>query len=406
MRKTNLEAWICSVEGCDILTREILEDIQLDRLNALLRREKERQGFYRNLPGRLESLDELLHLPFTTSQMLAEHGSEMNLVPGSRISRVVTETTSGTTGIAKRIYYTEQDQAHTVGFFAAGLSELVFPGDTVMIMMPLSASGGLSDLIARAIKKLGAVPLKTGMDKSFEELARELEKYKPVGYVGMSVPLLGLIRYCAAEGIALPLKRVLVSGDACPGGVVAEIEERIGSKLFPHFGMREMGLGGAVTCQAHDGMHIRENHVIAEIIGSDGCPVPDGEMGELVITTIGMEAIPMIRYRTGDLAYFVPGQCACKGVTKRLGNVTRMATGVSMAQLDEKLFRASGHLIDYAVSVSGNHLKLDVRTDGTSCRETLLKASRELYPEYQIEYAERACRREDKAMYPAKRTVR
>ena len=77
-----------------------------------------------------------------------------------------------------------------------------------------------------------------------------------------------------------------------------------------------------------------------------------------------------------------------------------------MAQLDEKLFCASSHLIDYTVSVSGNHLKLDVRNDGVSCRETLLKASGELYPEYQVEYTERICRPEDKAMYPAKRAVR
>ncbi|MBR5218101.1 MAG: hypothetical protein IKV89_00075, partial [Clostridia bacterium] len=78
----------------------------------------------------------------------------------------------------------------------------------------------------------------------------------------------------------------------------------------------------AVTCQAFEGMHLRENHIIAEIIDASGNVLSDGEYGELVITTIGLEAMPLVRYRTGDFTRILP-PCPCGGVTKRLDTVSR-----------------------------------------------------------------------------------
>ena len=97
-----------------------------------------------------------------------------------------------------------------------------------------------------------------------------------------------------------PIRRALISADACPAGVMEELEKGLGGKLYPHYGSRECGLGGAVTCSAFEGMHLRENHIIPEIIDENGNVLPDGAYGELVITTIGLEAMPLIRYRTGD----------------------------------------------------------------------------------------------------------
>ena len=96
----------------------------------------------------------------------------------------------------------------------------------------------------------------------------------------------------------------------------------MGSKLYPHYGSRECGLGGAVTCEAFEGMHLRENHMIPEIIDEKGNVLPEGEYGELVLTTIGADAMPLIRYRTGDYTRILP-PCPCGGVTKRLDIVSR-----------------------------------------------------------------------------------
>ncbi len=356
MNTTKLESWICRSEGVTALTRQDIEAMQLSKLNALLARERERGGYYKGLPPRLASLGELAALPFTTPRQLAERGPAMVLSSQRDIRRVVTDRTSGTTGPGKRVWYSRADCQNTVEFFAAGLSELIFPGDVCLICMPFSGADGLGDLIARAVESLGASPLPAGADGSYAGLRRSIESGGANTFVGMPVPLLGLMRLYGP----LSLRRALVSGDACPGAVLEGIEAVLGTRLFPHYGSREMGLGGAVTCAAHQGMHLRENHIIAEIIGPGGAPLPDGEWGELTVTTVGLEAMPLIRYRTGDRARILPGPCPCGGVTRRLDAVSRLDSD-GMAALDDALFR-DPELIDFSAALTGGGLAITAVT--------------------------------------------
>ena len=138
MRRTRLEDWICEVEGISALDRGTLDAIQLRCINALLAREKARGGFYKGLPERLDSLAELRRLPFTTPEQLAQNAPGLLLGSQAEVSRIITGATSGTTGPSKRIFYTQRDIGHAVGFFAAGISELVSAGEAVAIAMPFS----------------------------------------------------------------------------------------------------------------------------------------------------------------------------------------------------------------------------------------------------------------------------
>ena len=374
MRKTRLENWICEVEGLSALDRETLEDIQLLRLNELLAREKARGGFYKGLPERLGSLAELRRLPFTTPEQLAENAPGLLLTSQAEVSRIISGATSGTTGPSKRIFYTERDIAHTVGFFAAGIGEFVSPGDTVCVAMPFSGPDGLGELICRAVERLGARPVRMGAGRSLDEQAEMLDTERPEAYIGMPVPLLGLIRWMGSTG---SLRRALVSGDACPEGVTRELERLLGARLFPHYGSREMCLGGAVTCPAHEGMHLRENHVIAEIVSPEGEALPAGEFGELVITTVDMQAMPLIRYKTGDYTRFLAEPCPCGGVTRRLDTVRRARETPDIVDLDSALFALPG-LIDYSARLDGGQLIVDAV--GTVTAEELEGAARALYP--------------------------
>ena len=374
MRKTRLENWICEVEGLSALDRETLEDIQFRRLNELLAREKARGGFYKGLPERLASLAELRRLPFTTPEQLAENAPGLLLTSQAEVSRIISGATSGTTGPSKRIFYTERDIAHTVGFFAAGIGEFVSPGDTVCVAMPFSGPDGLGELICRAVESLGARPVRMGAGRSLDEQAEMLDTERPEAYIGMPVPLLGLIRWMGSTG---SLRRALVSGDACPEGVMHELERLLGARLFPHYGSREMCLGGAVTCPAHEGMHLRENHVIAEIVSPEGEALPAGEFGELVITTVDMQAMPLIRYKTGDYTRFLAEPCPCGGVTRRLDTVRRTRETPDIVDLDSALFALPG-LIDYSARLDGGQLIVDAV--GTVTAEELEGAARALYP--------------------------
>lgn len=374
MRKTRLDNWICEVEGLSTLDRETLEDIQLRRLNELLAREKARGGFYKGLPERLSGLAELRTLPFTTPEQLAENAPGLLLTSQAEVSRIISGATSGTTGPSKRIFYTERDIAHTVGFFAAGIGEFVSPGEVVAVAMPFSGPDGLGELICRAVESLGARAVRLGFGRTLAEQAEMLGAECPEAYIGMPVPLLRLLRWMGAPG---SLRRALVSGDACPAGVVSELERLLGSRLFPHYGSREMCLGGAVTCPAHEGMHLRENHVIAEIVSPSGEALPDGEFGELVITTVDMQAMPLIRYKTGDYTRFLAEPCPCGGVTRRLDTVRRAREEPDIVELDGALFPLPG-LIDYAAGFDGETLRIDAV--GSVSAVELEAAARELYP--------------------------
>ena len=388
MRRSRLDALMLEQEGMVSVSRAEIEAMQLGKLNALLKKEHDRQGFYRNLPASLRSLDELKSLPFTTAEDLAAHGNAMLLLSQGAVERVVTERTSGTTGEAKRLFYTAGDLERTVQLFTAGLGELIFPGSVTMICFPFSGPNGLGDLIAEAISRLGAKPLRVGVGKSYLELSEILERERPDTFVGMAVPLLSQLRVCGRGS----LRRALVSGDACPEGVMRSIEAMLGSRLFPHYGSREMALGGAITCEAHAGMHLRENHVIAEIVSPEGKPLPAGEWGELVITTIGMEAMPLIRYRTGDYTRILPGVCPCGSEIARLDSVSRKDAADYLA-LEDAVSRQPW-IADWRAVRAAEGLVIEA----LSCR-----AAPKMLPELGAKWRVRPVQPEDTPLLPGKR---
>lgn len=354
MNIAKLDSWVKEKEGIKILDRQAIESLQLEKLNRLLEREYARQGFYRNLPRRLNSLKELENLPFTTEQDLKEQGNRMLLVSQSKIERVRSWETSGTTGPAKRIFYTARDNDRTVSFFSAGLSELIHWGEKAVIAMPFTGDRGLGELIQEAVEGLGAVPVPAGNMKSFGEMLELLDKEKPDTFIGPPVLLLSLLRMRPKSSI----KRGLVSGDACPPGIMKAIEERLGTRLYPHYGSREMGLGGAVTCPAFQGMHLRENDIIGEIVDEKGKAVPEGEWGELTVTLVEAGAMPLIRYRTGDISRFLPGICPCGCCLRRLDSVSRIGEGREMEELDDYIFQIPW-IVDYRISRKGEILEIE-----------------------------------------------
>ncbi len=398
--RSRLDALLAEQEGIERVDRETIEAIQLKKLNRLLAREKARGGFYRDLPERILSLEHLADLPFTTEEELAQNAPGLLLRSQAEIQRVLSDATSGTTGAAKRVFYTEGDLENTVRLYMAGLGELIFPGSVTLICFPFSGPFGLGELIAEAIERLGARPLKAGPLLSYGDYAALLERERPDSFVGMPVQLLSLLRVCGRGS----LRRALVSGDACPESVVAGCEALLGSRLFPHYGSREMGMAGAICCQAHAGMHLRENAVIAEIVDEAGRPLPRGERGELVITTVGMEAMPLIRYRTGDTTRILPGPCPCGSETARLDRIERKTGGLSAAALDEILF-ADPALADCRCERCGGELRIRALTCGELDEAALRQRLSRAAPALEISLSARPASPFDRALYPGKRTL-
>ena len=181
-------------------------------------------------------------------------------------------------------------------------------------------------------------------------------------------------------------------------------EAILGTRLFPHYGSREMGMAGAVTCPAHTGMHLRENHIIAEIVAQDGHVLPAGEFGELVITTIGMEAMPLIRYRTGDFTRILPDACPCGSVTRRLDKVKRASSGPDITELDEALYPFP-QLVDYRADRIKDHITIEALVKGTINPALLADAAAKALPGFAVSVKVRDIRPDDTALYRGKRRI-
>lgn len=405
MKRSNIDNWICETEHMEELTRENLERLQLKKLNHLLRLEKERNGYYRDLPESLSSLSDLKELPFTTSQMLSERPGGFLLTSQSEVARVISSATSGTTGASKRVFYTNEDTEHTIRFFAAGISEMAAPGEKVLIAFPFSGPFGLGDLIEQAVFRIEAVPVRADMGQNLIGLAHQLTESQADCYIGFAVPLLSALRICPSPF----LKKALISGDACPEGVLGELERILGKDtLFPHYGSRETGLGGAITCPAHQGMHLRENHMIAEIVDQNLSPVPDGCYGELVITTIGLHAMPLIRYRTGDYTRFLPDPCPCGSIVRRLDRSSRLEPDMlSMEQLDSLLYTVP-ELIDCKAYLHDETLTLELLSLRGTCKASILSVLHgpdSPWARFQIQIQEKVYHTDMAPLYPGKRFI-
>ena len=400
------------------LSRSVIEREQLEQLNRLLEWCRTNSTYYADYPEKLHALSEIANLPFITAQMLTEHHREMVCVSQSEISRIVTMCTSGTSGIQKRLFFSEPDQKLTVDFFACGLSEMNEPGDRCMILMPGHRPGGMSWLIGQALEQIGAVPVPCGHDKTFEEMASLLREQQITTIVGSPVQILSLGRYLEYYNLPHNIKAVLVSSDYLPETVRKAIMDTLHCQVYDHYGITEAGLGFSIECEQHQGLHIRENDLFVEIINPEtGLPVPDGQWGEMVFTTLTRRAMPLIRYRTGDKARFLSENCGCGSIVKRMdkipGRIQQLRDTYCMPVLDEILFQLP-HILDYQAIFDTKEQTLSLKLLLTEYVENLgeqievmlkpvLKENHTAT--YICEYLDEVNRYTVKSLYLAKRTV-
>ncbi len=370
MNLTPLDLWVQNK-----IAHTDLAQYQLRKLNETLHLAATKSRFYRrhlaNAPIGITSLDELARLPFTTADDLRADPLSFVCVSQDDIQRVVTLddalfslatlTTSGTTGQPKRLYFTREDQELTIDFFHIGMSTFTAPGDRVLILLPGETPGSVGDLLATALTRLGAIPIKHGPVRDAAATLEVIRREKINVLVGVPTHVLALARQLSP--VRLHLKSVLLSTDHVPIVIKRAIESAFGCQVYNHYGMTEMGLGGGVECEARCGYHLREADMYFEIIDPNtGKVLPDGEYGEVVFTTLTRRGMPLIRYRTGDLSCFITEACPCGTCLKTLERITLRLNGripigpryLTMADLDEALFAIDGVLNFTATMLNDN----------------------------------------------------
>ena len=303
------------------LTRSEIEALQLERLKRTVRQcmntEFYRKRFAENhiTPDDMRSLSDLSRIPFTTKQDLRDsYPFKMSAVPLSRVVRL--HSSSGTTGTPTVILHTQKDLDEWANAVARCLYMVgLRPGDIFQNSSGYGMfTGGLG--FQYGAERLGmlTVPAAAGNTK------RQIKFITDFGTTALhAIPSYAGRLYEVMEEMGIDPRRdthlhtLIIGAEPHSEEQRRRIEQMLGVKAYNSFGMSEMcGPGVAFECTEQNGLHIWEDYYIVEIVDPVTLePVPEGEVGELVLTTINREAMPLLRYRTRDLTRILPGACPC-----------------------------------------------------------------------------------------------
>ncbi len=330
MKTTPLESWIINKTGIKERSREALEAYQLKKIKETIFYAKKNSLFYGELLKNtgeedILTLKDLRHIPFTFPKDIRQNPYGFLCVPQSEVKRVVTLNSSGTTGEEKRIFFTEEDLNLTVDFFRYGMRCLTDETDRVLVLLPGNAYGSIGDLLKKALAMSKIECVVHGVMSDPDDTARCIEERNITCIVGIPMQVLYLSRV-KSEIFKNRIKKVLLSTDYVPEVLINELTYKYGCRVFTHYGMTETGYGGGVECQALNGYHMRDGDLYFEIINTDtGEAAENGQYGEVVFTTLTRQAMPLIRYRTGDMASYSSAPCACgtflKTMNRALGRI-------------------------------------------------------------------------------------
>jgi phenylacetate-CoA ligase len=313
------------------MTRSEIEQLQLERLQAMLNRLYSEVGYYRHLldsaglpPSEFHSLDQLTILPFTRKETLREnYPYGLFAVPLREIVRI--QASSGTTGQPVVTGYTRNDIKHWSElvarvFCATGVTR----EDVVQICLDYGLfSAGLAFHYGAEEIEASVIPASTFNPEGQIDIMRH---YRTTALVCAPTYALKLAQVARGKNIPpqqLSLKIVILTGEPWPESVRERIERSFHVQAFDAYGVSEvMGPGISYECEEKNGLHISEDHFIAEVVDPrSGEVVPEGDKGELVLTTITKEAFPVLRFRTGDLTALDRAPCPCGRSTARMEKV-------------------------------------------------------------------------------------
>ena len=304
----------------ETLSRNGIEKLQMERLRKTLNH-CQNSPFYRNRfeeyklsPEDIKTLDDLKRIPFTTKTDLRNnYPFGMAAVPLDKTVRL--HSSSGTTGNPTVVLHTQQDldqwaEAVARCLYMVGLRKSdIFQNSSGYGMF----TGGLG--FQYGAERLGMLTVPAAAGNTL----RQIKFITDFGTTALhAIPSYAsrLYEVMLQQGIDprdTKLRTLLIGAEPHSEAQRKRIEEMLGVKAYNSFGMSEMcGPGVAFECPEQNGMHIWEDYYIVEIINPDTLePVADGEIGELVLTTINREAMPLLRYRTSDLTRILPGACPC-----------------------------------------------------------------------------------------------
>lgn len=380
MTKTMYEKWmenrILKETGEKEISSEVLKLYQLNEIRKTINIAK-KSKFYGEVLKNIKSEDiknfeDFQKVPFTTSKDLSNNPKSFLCASLDQISRIVTINTSGTTGESKRIFFTKSDLKATIEFFRYGMLNLVSENQRVLILMPGSSPSSIGLLLKKGLDEAGCEGIIYGPVFDIWDALETLKLKEIDCIVGLPTQVfyLAKLKNTDERYTHLKLNSILLSADYVPRSICNAVSKAFDCTVFTHYGMTETGYGGGVECSALNGYHMRDIDIYTEIIDPlTGENVPEGNYGEVIFTTFSREGMPLLRYRTGDRARFLPKKCSCNDIFKRLDYVTgrlseilsfKDGSFISIGMLDEIMFQID-NVLDYkAIIKEGKRIILNL----------------------------------------------
>jgi phenylacetate-CoA ligase len=319
------------------IEKDSLEQIKIfqeQKLAELLHYISENSPFYKRLfagqnidISKIKTIEDLQHLPVTTKEDLQEYNDDFVCVPQNKI--IDYASTSGTLGDPVTFGLTDSDldrlaYNEAISFACAGIAE----GDVVQLMTTIDRKfmAGLAYFLGLRKLKVGVIRVGAGIPELQWD---SILKYKPTYLITVPSFLLKLIEYAEAHGIdynnssikgAICIGESLRNQDFSMNILSNKITEKWNIKLFSTYASTEMSTA-FTECEHGNGGHHHPELIIVEVLDENNIPVKEGEIGELTFTTLGIEAMPLLRFKTGDIVQLHNGPCACGRSTLRVGPV-------------------------------------------------------------------------------------
>jgi phenylacetate-CoA ligase len=312
--------------------RADLARLQSERLVATVRWCVERVPFHRKAlgeagvaPESVRGVEDLARLPFTTKAHLREHYPfGLFAVPLPEVRRI--HASSGTRGKPTVVGYTARDLETWSECMARGLASAgARPGDLLHLAYGYGLfTGGLG--FHQGAERLGCTVIPAASGNTLRQILL-LQDFRPQGLActpSFALHLAEALGEAGTDGRALGLRYGTFGAEPWSEGMRAQIEAALGLRAVDFYGLSEViGPGVAAECEARSGLHVNEDHFLVEVVDpATGVPLPPGRPGELVFTSLTKEALPVIRYRTGDLSALSLEGCSCGRTLARMARLT------------------------------------------------------------------------------------
>lgn len=372
----------------ETIAREDLEQLQIERLQSTLNRVYRYVSYYKYSFDRhkidiekIKSLEDLRRLPFTTRKNLREsYPYDMFAVPLREIVRI--HSTSGTTGKPIIVGYTKNDLRNWTECTARVLTAAdITDRDVVQIAFQFSLfTGGFG--FHQGAETIGAsvIPSSSAGPEKQIMIMKDFKTTALVCTPSYAINIASVLKDLNLRAEQLQLRVGLFGAEPWSENLRTQLEERLHITALDNYGLTEViGPGVSGECGEKRGMHINEDHFIAEIIDQKTLePVKTGEEGELVFTTITKEGFPLIRYRTGDITFFHEGGCPCGRTLTRMHKVTGRTDDliffegnkVFPTQIEEILLEVEGTAPHYQIILD--------RVDGRDTMEIQVEISEQI----------------------------